>query len=59
MSKHLNLWLELNQQQQATLTTIDRADQSVEAAQKKVWLLGSTRERVAVWRLVSFFKACA
>lgn len=55
MSKHLNLWEKLNQRQQATLTAIYRADQSVEAAQKEGWRLGSIREKASVWRNLQYY----
>lgn len=55
MSKHLNLWSELNQRQQATLTAIYRADQSVEAVQKYCWRNSSIREKAAVWRNLQYY----
>ncbi|MEJ6486156.1 hypothetical protein N0Y54_33675 [Nostoc punctiforme UO1] len=55
MSKHLHLWEKLNQRQQATLTAIYRADQSVEAAQKEGWRLGSIREKASVWRNLQYY----
>lgn len=55
MSKHLHPWEKLNQRQQATLTAIYRADQFVEAVQKEAWLLGSPRERAAVWRNLQYY----
>ena len=55
MSKHLHLWEKLNQRQQATLTAIYRTDQSVEAAQKEGWRLGSIREKASVWRNLQYY----
>ena len=56
MSKHLHLWEKLNERQQATLTAIYRTDQSVEAAQKSGWRLGSsTKEKAAVWRNLKYY----
>ncbi|NDJ25718.1 hypothetical protein GS682_29845 [Nostoc sp. B(2019)] len=55
MSKHLHLWEKLNQRQQATLTTIYRADQSVEAAQKESWRGSSITEKASVWRNLQYY----
>lgn len=55
MSKHLHLWEKLNKRQQATLTAIYRTDQSVEAAQKEGWRLGSIREKASVWRNLQYY----
>lgn len=55
MSKHLHLWEKLNERQQATLTAIYRTDQSVEAAQKEGWRLGSIREKASVWRNLQYY----
>lgn len=55
MSKHLHLWEKLNERQQATLTAIYRTDQSVEAAQKEGWRLGSIREKASIWRNLQYY----
>ncbi|MCW5319535.1 hypothetical protein GTQ43_40125 [Nostoc sp. KVJ3] len=55
MSKHLHLWEKLNERQQATLTAIYRTDQSVEAAEKEGWRLGSIREKASVWRNLQYY----
>ncbi len=52
MSKHLNLWQELNQRQQLTLTAIYHADQKAEDEEAARWRVGWEKRPAAVWPIM-------
>lgn len=54
MSKHLNLWQELNERQQLTLTAIYHVDQKVESEEAARWRLGWEKRPAAVWRSLRY-----
>jgi len=54
MSKHLNLWQELNERQQLTLTAIYHADQKVESEEAGRWRLGWEKMPATVWRKLRY-----
>ncbi|MEH2003518.1 MAG: hypothetical protein V7L00_33260 [Nostoc sp.] len=54
MSKHLNLWQELNLRQQITLTAIYHADQKAEDEEAARWRVGWEKRPAAVWRKLRY-----
>ncbi|HYX17885.1 MAG TPA: hypothetical protein VE944_26700 [Nostoc sp.] len=54
MSKHLNLWQDLNLRQQLTLSAIYHADQKAEDEEGARWRLGWQKRPAAVWRSLRY-----
>lgn len=54
MSKHLDLWQELNERQQKTLSAIYNADQNAEEGEKSRWHRGLSKRKASVWRWLEF-----